>query len=603
VKFARNDKRPPLLEQPLKGHLFIAHGDLTQLNAHAIAYSAANSLSSNGDLYSAFAANVPGFAEWYQQLRRGQRQLCQVGDAFWLPLNSGQLPHGVVVVVSTGGPATDEDKASIAVRAALTTALRELRRGRDGSERLLIALPAFRVGKGGDRRQRLRSARAQIKAALEFLDNNTGLDVAFIPYTTPLYQIFLEARRELLGEPAADPQYADLEQSLLSRGCVLFVGAGLSSGAGLPDWLSLMRRLTEDLQIRWHDRLDYLDLAQWYRDRFGAKQLAEMIRQTYITRTHPTLAHYLLLSLPLRHVITTNYDDLVERTLFALKRHPVKVLHQEDVARTGQDDVFVVKLHGDIAHPEEIILSRDDYDEFFQRRPAMALLLEALLLNQTFFFFGYGLRDPNFRQIHSRIVRMLPQARRPAFATTFEAAGDNGPYLIEQWRKKQIQLISIPGPGRAEQEHALLRFLDYLAGRVTLQMPQLFLASELEVSEQLAGLRRLLIEGVGGAIEAFAERDLSGPTAWQDVRYLVEVLDFLTALGWRPSPRKGLDLSRLWSHLAEYAPNKVEERRLLIAALRTAEAFVDVQRIRQKLGELEQKESSPPQGGGGEAEK
>src|SRR5205807_4025120 len=126
----------------------------------------------------------------------------------------------------------------------------------------------------------------------------------------------------------------------------------------------------------------------------------------------------------------------------AIKRYPVKVATQQEVARTGQaGGVFVVKLHGDIGCPEEIVLSRDDYDEFFERRPAMALLLESLLLNQTFFFVGYALRDPNFRQIHSRIARMLREARRPAFATSFETQGDVAAYLERQWRRQQLELI------------------------------------------------------------------------------------------------------------------------------------------------------------------
>ena len=572
----------------MKGHLFIVPGDLTQLSAHAIAYSASNALGRDGSLYSAFATNVPGFAAWYDRQRPKQGQLREVGDSFWMPLDTGQMPLGVVTVVSTGGPASTEDKASIAVRAALTTAFRELRAVRGDAEHLLIALPAFRMGKGGDRRQRLRSARAQIAAARDFLAQHDGADVAFIPYTTPLYQIFLEARREGHDPPPADAErYLDLEQALLARQCVVFVGAGLSSGAGLPDWNSLVRRLSDDLGIRWSERHNYLDLAQWYRERFGPERLAAVLRDTYTTTAHPTLAHYLLMSLPLRHVITTNYDDLLERALSALKRHPVKVIQQADVARTGQDDVFVVKLHGDAALSEEIVLTRDDYDEFFQRRPAMALLLEGLLLNQTFFFVGYGLRDPNFRQIHGRIVRMLREAQRPAFATTFEASGDNGPYLIEQWRKKQLRLLRIAGESLAEQQHAFLRFLDDLAGRVSLQMPQLFLAPEVQVSHDLARLRKLLIEEVGSEMEAVAQRDLSGPSAWQDVRYLAEVLEFLTAHGWRPG--KGLDLCRLWERLAAQAPAASERRRLLIAALGAAEAFVDVERIRQQLAKLERK--------------
>ena len=569
----------------MKGHLFIAPGDITQLSAHAIAYSASNALGRDGNLYSAFAANVPGFASWYGGLPRGPGHLQEVGEAFWMPLDTGQMPLGVVTVVSTGQRGVGEDKAARAVRSALTLALRQLRAVR-GAEHVLIALPAFRLGKGGDRRQRLCSARAQIDAARQFLAANDGVDVAFIPYTTPLYHIYLEARRAA-GDPKAGVQpNLSLEQALLARECVLFVGAGLSSAAGLPGWDALIQRLGDDLGLRRPERHNYLDLAQWYRERFGRDQLADVLRRTYATGAKPTLAHYLLMSLPLRHVITTNYDDLLERALTALKRHPVKVIQQQDVARTGQDEVFVVKLHGDLGHAEEIILTHDDYDEFFHRRPAMALLLEGLLLNQTFLFVGYGLRDPNFRQIHGRIVRMLREARRPAFATTFEASGDSGPYLLEQWKNKQLCLIPIAGADLAEQGHAFTRFLDDLAGRVSLQIPQFFLAPEVEVAPALAPLRRRLSDEVGAEMEAFAGRDLSGPTAAQDVRYLAEVLEFLAAHGWRP--HKGVDLCRLWEHLAAHAPGPGEQRRLLIAALAAAEAFIDVERIRGKLGALEQ---------------
>ena len=68
-----------------------------------------------------------------------------------MPLRPDARPHGVVAVAATGGPATAEDKAAIAVRAALDEAAGRLREGLGPAERLLVALPAFRLGWGGDR--------------------------------------------------------------------------------------------------------------------------------------------------------------------------------------------------------------------------------------------------------------------------------------------------------------------------------------------------------------------------------------------------------------------------------------------------------------------
>src|SRR5262245_1848116 len=230
----------------MNNHLFIAPGDLTQVSADAIAFSSSNAFARNGDLCSSFEAHVPGFAEFFAHLRRSPTLPCPVGSTFWMPLDGRARPHGVVVVVTTGGDRVD-DKAGLAVRNALTEALTRLRAS-GHAPRLLIALPAFRVGKGGDHRQRLQSARAQVAAARETLDRMEGVDAVFLTYTPALYRISLEARRELLGPPVADvPVPPALLDSIATGSSVLFAGAGLSAGAGLPAWNELVAHLARDL--------------------------------------------------------------------------------------------------------------------------------------------------------------------------------------------------------------------------------------------------------------------------------------------------------------------------------------------------------------------
>ncbi|MBY0528105.1 MAG: SIR2 family protein [Gemmataceae bacterium] len=570
----------------MDGHLFIVPGDVTQLAADAVAYSASNRLGRSGSLYPGFAHHFPTFGPWYKNQSKHLLAPCSVGETFWMPLDPARKPHGIVVVVATGGAATDEDKATTAVRSAVDSAVENLRGECGRTDRLLIALPAFRVGMGGDRNDRVRSARAQVRAALDALRRHSNVDVAIVTYTPALYQIFLEARRQVLGPlPAEGAPPAALVEALLAQECVLFVGAGLSCGAGLPDWSELIRRLAEQLKITPDGRTDYPDLAQWYREQFGASALAGVIHQTFGDPNRaglPTLAHYLLLSLPIRLVLTTNYDGLLELALTALKRFPVPVVRQEDVAKTGQGDgVYVVKLHGDAASAEEIVLCRDDYDEFFERRPAMALLLEGLLLNRTFFFVGYGLRDANFRQLYSRIGRMLRTSRRPAFATTFETTSDS--HASRQWRNKHLNLIAIPAASVAEQQLHFLRYLDRLVEEVTLRTPGLFLAPDVEAPPVLAKLRKVLLERVGDELEAVAQHPLTEGEAQRAMRPVIQVLEFLIAQGWRPNQGRGLGLCALCEQLAGQAANASERRRLLALALASAEAFADAERIRGML--------------------
>jgi hypothetical protein len=176
---------------------------------------------------------------------------------------------------------------------------------------------------------------------------------------------------------------------------------------------------------------------------------------------------------------------------------------------------------------------------------------------------------------------MLREARRPAYAASFEASGEAGAPLIAQWRHKQLHLIPIPGTTTEEKQQQLLRFLDRLAEEVTLRRPGLFLAPDVDVPPTLAPLRGLLVDRVGGELEELADGDLSGP----DVVRLAEVLTFLEAHGWRPRPYGGRDLCKLWERLAARAPDEPARRRMLVAALGCAEAFIDVERIRARLAE------------------
>jgi hypothetical protein len=572
------------------GHIFVANGDLTQLTAHALAYSTSTGLHGDGNLYPAFARHVPHFPALYDALPRP----CDLGDSFWLPLPGNRPPHGVVVVAAAGGSraAPREDKARLAVRNALEMSIDQLRQVCPERQRLLIALPTFRLGMGGDRHFRLESARWQIATARDVLANHPAVDVAFVSYTADSYRIFLQARRELgLGPacPAPTSALPGLLAALRERRCVLFVGAGVSAGAGLPGWSKLIDRLATDLGVSLGGREDldlYLDLAQWYVEKRGRDALADVLAGLFAgTQSRPTLAHYLLMSLPVRLAVTTNYDDLLERTLTALRRHPRTVVEEKDVALTGRaEDVCVVKLHGDAAQRRGIVLSRDDYDGFFRRRPAMALLLEGLLLNQTFLFAGYGLKDPNFRQVYSRIADMLKGADRQAFALTVEDAGETGPLLTEQWGRKGLHLLAMPGESLEDRVRASERFLDWLADQVTLQTQDLFLARDVPGAGSLEPLRHKLIEEVGHEVEQGVKAVLSE----KDAQHLADALAFLTDHGWRPAPGSRLALWQLWERLADGFSAGGGKRRMLITALRYTERLSDDEHIRKRLDEVKE---------------
>ena len=579
----------------MSGSLYVAHGDVSQLSADVLVYSTDQS-GQPGHLYRAFCLHVPGFEVAYKEACQreglsGGRWLLP-GETFWVLLpfdkqSAVRAPQGVVVVGVIG---RDESWGALnqkIVKASVETAAQYLQ-GSPRGGRWLVAIPALGMGaalagrqnSGAARRARADAARAQVAAARKALTAQDDLDIAFVAYTPDIYHLYERARHETQnqgpGEEMAIP--TPLAQAIRDGECVLFIGSGLSSGAGLSGWQALVEKMATEMGLPKAEQgsTDYfLDVAQLYRHQDGGRErLAALIRAEFGGKwAKPTLAHYLLMGLGVRHVITTNYDGLLERTLTALRRDPIKVVTEANVARTGETGAhFVVKFHGDAEQPDDgIVLSRADYEDFFHDRPAMTALLEGLLLNQTFLFVGYSLSDPNFRQIYGRVARILKASKRMAYAVEFNAGASE--LTRAAWKDRRLELIDVPGAG-SEQSHHLLRFLNGLAAAVS-DEPKLFMGEQTDLRDALAAL--------GEKVSSAASRDNLGT---EEVRVLASSLTFLTRHGWRPSVQHSA--WETWRRLAEQC-RKDPNRKLMMLreALKHTESLKDAETVREELQDAE----------------
>jgi hypothetical protein len=557
----------------MNGHVFVAHGDLTQVQADVLVYTTDWYLHP-GMLRQAFRARFPAFDEWFAALPLTRRPPHSVGSIFWYD-PPGEKPRILAVVVTDDG-LDPPGQTRAAIRGAVTAAITRLADDVDLLEgrQPLVALPAVNLGYGADPRAQNELAGVQLDEAHRVLqETGAACDVAFITYTPVLHRIFLEARRRRGGGvcTAVPEPPPSLVEALAAGECVLFAGAGLSVPAGLPSWGELIDLLAGELNLK-REPNDYLHVAQEYRNQPGGTgKLADLIRSRFQVRL-PTLAHYLLLALPMRSIVTTNYDRLLEDTLAALKHTPVRVVEERDVARTGSaHGVYVVKFHGDVERPEEVVLSLSDYDRFSLRRPALATLLRALLLNQKFFFVGYILGDKNLQEIYGEVAAMLGGAQQPAYATWF-GRGDRPAWPPAT---APLELLRIPGPTKHSQARNFLLWLDRLAERVLGAEAPPFLAPDAESSLALTVFRDRLL-----AVGTELERACRSP-AEADVSVLAGLMYYLAGHGWRPKRRS---LSDLWQALSGSA-SKTARQHYLAAALRSAETDQQRERILAMLGE------------------
>lgn len=91
-------------------------------------------------------------------------------------------------------------------------------------------------------------------------------------------------------------------------------------------------------------------------------------------------------------IITTNYDMVLE----AILAEKGKYLARDDVFRSRNDDKIPIwHVHGGIQNPESIVITNEDYQQFFRPDDYVQRKISMLLREYTTLFIGYSMSDPN----------------------------------------------------------------------------------------------------------------------------------------------------------------------------------------------------------------
>ncbi|BET58885.1 SIR2 family NAD-dependent protein deacylase [Geobacter sp. 60473] len=111
-------------------------------------------------------------------------------------------------------------------------------------------------------------------------------------------------------------------------------------------------------------------------------------------------------------VVTTNLEFLLERGYAIAGKYCHPIIDENQLAIDSKGPkVSLLKLHGDIHHPNRLVVEEEDYDSFLDRYPLISTFLANLLISKTALFIGYSLDDPDFRQGDSGdVVDLLNRA-------------------------------------------------------------------------------------------------------------------------------------------------------------------------------------------------
>ncbi|KAN0050425.1 hypothetical protein ACTA71_003549 [Dictyostelium dimigraforme] len=118
--------------------------------------------------------------------------------------------------------------------------------------------------------------------------------------------------------------------------------------------------------------------------------------------SHAGLPHFLLASTPVQEIVTTNYDQCFEIASRSIGKE-ICVLPYHSL--NGRNKRWILKLHGCVSNPQDIIITREDYIRYGDKNEALSGMVQALLITKHLLFVGFSLTDDNFYQIMSAVKR------------------------------------------------------------------------------------------------------------------------------------------------------------------------------------------------------
>jgi hypothetical protein len=213
----------------------------------------------------------------------------------------------------------------------------------------------------------------------------------------------------------------NLIQEIAERRCIFVLGAGVSAGSESSKdkkkhptmkkrpctWAELLREGASRVHgasameiRRLIDQGKYLDAAQILVDSMPAPDFAYFLRKELQDPCFlASPIHSIVFRIDPKIIITTNFDAIIEsyyvqnNTFISVNKY-----YDPDVLdQVRANTRLLLKVHGCINAPMQVMLTRTQYNEAKKRYSAFYNTLNALFMTRTVLFIGCGLADPDIQ--------------------------------------------------------------------------------------------------------------------------------------------------------------------------------------------------------------
>ncbi len=262
-----------------------------------------------------------------------------------------------------------------------------------------------------------------------------------------------------------------IKKAMEQNRLVIWIGAGVSANSGYPSWQYLVKEFADDLGINSNDNSieTLLRIPQIYYYERGHKEYYDKITGIFNKGTYsPNPIHNVLFKLNPMHIITTNFDPLIEDTVEKYRLF-YSVVKCDSELPYCSNNRMIIKMHGDIER-KNIVLKEQDYLRYSSDFPLIETFVKSLFATHLNLFIGYSAQDPDFKLMFQWVKDVLGESFQPAYLIDVEARNDQ--YYTEYLKRRGINVLQyckdiddeIDSDGDIDDDRGkkLYKFLEYL---------------------------------------------------------------------------------------------------------------------------------------------
>lgn len=229
-----------------------------------------------------------------------------------------------------------------------------------------------------------------------------AFDATFEDWLANRKSNFLEKANEILELHDNRNRFEQLQRTFENGRVLPFLGAGLSIPSGYPGWTKFLYEAREESHVAEEDLAGFLDAglyeeaAQTLHNDMTAAGFNELLESTFKSKKEIYGAIYYLPELfPSSSIITTNFDDLVERVFGGVGQNFDQIKSGKSLSEVmrlmSMGNRLLVKLHGSCDLVAERVLLKGEYDAAYADGNEVKNFFNRILFGQSLLFVGCSL--------------------------------------------------------------------------------------------------------------------------------------------------------------------------------------------------------------------